>query len=87
MTESETTKKFNCPKIGLGTCNLKEIEEVVYESIKDGTRLIDTASFYKNEEKLEEELKKPSVKELLKEKIYLWLQNVGLLKKVIQKKL
>ena len=58
MTESETTKAFNCPKIGLGTCNLKEIEEVVFESIKEGTRLIDTASIYKNEEQIGRGIKK-----------------------------
>ena len=41
-----------CPLIGLGTCNLKEIEDVVYQSIIDGTRLIDTASRYNNEEEV-----------------------------------
>ena len=39
-----------CPIIGLGTCAISNVEEVVYQSIKDGTRLIDTASIYKNEE-------------------------------------
>ena len=39
-----------CPIIGLGTCAINNVEEVVYQSIKDGTRLIDTASIYKNEE-------------------------------------
>jgi len=58
MTQSENEKPFNCPKIGLGTCNLKEIEEVVYESIKDGIRLIDTASCYKNEEQVGRGIKK-----------------------------
>ena len=58
MTESETTKAFNCPKIGLGTCNLKEIEEVVFESIKDGTRLIDTAAIYRNEEEVGKGIKR-----------------------------
>ena len=38
-----------CPIIGLGTCAINNVEEVVYQSIKDGTRLIDTASIYKNE--------------------------------------
>ena len=41
-----------CPIIGLGTCNLKQIEDVVYQSIIDGTRLIDTASRYNNEEEV-----------------------------------
>ena len=59
MTESkEKEALFECPKSGLGTCNLKEITEVVYESIKDGTRLIDTASFYKNEEEIGKGIKK-----------------------------
>ena len=41
---------LSCPMIGLGTCAISNVEEVVYQSIKDGTRLIDTASIYKNEE-------------------------------------
>ena len=41
-----------CPIIGLGTCAINNVEEVVYQSIKDGTRLIDTASIYKNEEEV-----------------------------------
>ena len=46
--ESEI-KKIEIPNIGIGTSNMKNIEEVVYQSIKDGVRLIDTASMYKNE--------------------------------------
>ena len=38
------------PNIGIGTSNMKNVEEVVYQAIKDGVRLIDTASAYKNEE-------------------------------------
>ena len=56
MSQSEVA--FNCPKIGLGTCNLKEIEQVVYQSIKDGVRLIDTASKYENEEQVGKGIKK-----------------------------
>lgn len=37
------------PLIGLGTFLQKNVEEVVYESIKSGTRLIDTASIYECE--------------------------------------
>ena len=48
-----TTKKLNnnleIPLIGLGTSRVKNAEEVVYHSIKDGVRLIDTALLYKNE--------------------------------------
>lgn len=43
---------LNCPIIGLGTTRMKNVTEVVYQSIKDGTRLIDTASRYKNEEEV-----------------------------------
>ena len=57
MTENEQ-KEINWPSMGLGTFNLKEIEEVVYQSIKDGTRLIDTASGYKNEEQVGKGVKK-----------------------------
>ena len=52
MAESKTVKLNNgllCPTIGLGTTLMKNVEEVVYQSIKDGTRLIDTASRYDNE--------------------------------------
>ena len=45
-------EKIKIPKIGVGTCNMKNIEEVLYQSIKDGIRLIDTASRYKNEEEV-----------------------------------
>ena len=40
------------PNIGIGTSNMKNVEEVLYQSIKDGVRLIDTASMYKNEEQV-----------------------------------
>ena len=40
------------PKIGLGTTMMKNVSEVVYESIKSGVRLIDTASRYRNEEEV-----------------------------------
>ena len=53
MVDSVKTLKLNndltCPIIGLGTTRMKDVEEVVYQSIKDGTRLIDTASKYENE--------------------------------------
>ena len=57
-----TTKKLNnnleIPLIGLGTSRVKDIEEVVYHSIKDGVRLIDTALLYKNEEEIGEGIKR-----------------------------
>ena len=53
MSGINKTVKLNngiiCPIIGLGTTRMKNVEEVVYQSIKDGTRLIDTASKYENE--------------------------------------
>ena len=42
----------NLPKIGLGTFNMGNVEstcEIIYNSIKDGTRLIDTAAVYGTE--------------------------------------
>jgi diketogulonate reductase-like aldo/keto reductase len=40
------------PRVGLGTYAIPNIEEVVYQSIKDGVRMIDTASIYKNEKEV-----------------------------------
>ena len=37
------------PTIGLGTAYMSNVAEVVYSSIKDGTRLIDTAAVYGTE--------------------------------------
>ena len=42
----------NLPKIGLGTYNMGNVEstcEIIYNSIKDGTRMIDTAAVYGTE--------------------------------------
>ena len=54
---SKTIAKFfefngaKVPSVGLGTAFMtSDISEVVYSSIKDGTRLIDTASKYGSEE-------------------------------------
>ena len=50
------TKKLNnglnIPLMGLGTSRIVPAEDIVYYSIKDGTRLIDTAFNYKNEDKV-----------------------------------
>ncbi len=55
-------RKVIIPCIGLGTCNMKnendKVEEVVYQSIKDGVRLIDTSSRYGNEEGVEKGIDK-----------------------------
>jgi D-xylose reductase len=42
------------PRIGLGTFKIENTAEVVYGSIKDGVRLIDTASVYQNEKQVGE---------------------------------
>ena len=46
----EPSNEIKIPNIGIGTANMQNVEEVVYQAIKDGVRLIDTASMYKNEE-------------------------------------
>ena len=63
----EKTTKLNngliIPSIGSGS-NENTTEEIIYQSIKTGTRLIDTASAYKNETEVGKGIKKA-----LKEKI------------------
>ena len=62
MVDIPKTLKLNndltCPFMGLGTTGMQNIEEVVYNSIKDGTRLIDTASKYRNEVEVGKGIKK-----------------------------
>ena len=62
MADSPKSLKLNngllCPLMGLGTTRMKNVEEVVYQSIKDGTRLIDTASKYNNEVEVGKGIKK-----------------------------
>ena len=48
----DLNNSFKIPKIGLGTWLCKSSEEVTYESIKCGIRLIDTASRYGIEEEV-----------------------------------
>ena len=50
--------KVQIPNIGIGTSHMNNVEEVIYQSIKDGVRLIDTASMYKNEEEVGKGIKK-----------------------------
>ena len=56
------TRKLNngleMPLIGLGSSRISNIVDVVYGSIKDGLRLIDTAFKYGNEEEIGKGLKK-----------------------------
>ena len=42
-------KEAKIPTIGLGTAYMSNVADVVYSSIKDGTRLIDTAAVYGTE--------------------------------------
>ena len=54
--ESRNTK---IPSIGIGTALMtSDISEVIYSSIKDGTRLIDTASRYGSEEAIGKGIKR-----------------------------
>ena len=46
------------PTIGLGTAYMSNVAEVVYSSIKDGTRLIDTAAVYGTESGVGKGIKK-----------------------------
>ena len=48
----ESSNEIKIPNIGIGTANMQNVEVVVYQAIKDGVRLIDTASMYKNEEQV-----------------------------------
>ena len=40
---------YEMPRMGLGTYAVKNLDEIVYQSIKDGIRMIDTAKLYENE--------------------------------------
>ena len=80
------TKKLNnnlnIPLIGLGTSRIKNVEEVVYHSIKDGVRLIDTALSYKNEEDIGKGIKKAINEGIVKrEELFivdkLWIDDRG----------
>ena len=49
---------FEIPIMGLGTHRIENCAEVIYSSIKDGVRLIDTATRYGNEEEVGKGIKK-----------------------------
>ncbi len=57
---------LECPIIGVGTCNIKNVAEVIYQSIKDGTRLIDTAAKYENEEEVGKGIKRAIEENIVK---------------------
>ena len=62
--ESQKTK---VPSLGLGTAYMTtDISEIVYSSIKDGTRLIDTAAVYGSEEGVGKGVKKAIKEGLIK---------------------
>lgn len=37
------------PRLGMGTCLVEDLPNIIYESIKNGLRMFDTAMFYNNE--------------------------------------
>jgi diketogulonate reductase-like aldo/keto reductase len=58
---------LKCPTIGQGTHFVKNvIADVVYQSIKDGVRLIDTASIYNDEEEVGQGIKKALDEKIVK---------------------
>ena len=73
MMESEEKPKeiklnnnFTCPLLGIGTSHMKNEADVIYQSIRDGTRLIDTASKYQNEEEVGKGIKKAIEDDIVK---------------------
>ena len=70
------------PYIGLGSSRIQNIVDVIYYSIKDGLRLIDTAFYYKNEEEIGKGLKKVLDEGIVKrEELFiigkLWIDHRG----------
>ena len=51
-------KLVNIPSIGIGTAYMSSVSEVIFSSIKDGTRLIDTAAVYGTESGVGKGIKK-----------------------------
>ena len=51
-------EKIKIPLMGLGTHRIENAADVIYHSIKDGVRLIDTATRYGNEEQVGKGIKK-----------------------------
>ena len=68
---------LTCPIIGLGTTEMKN-DEVIYQSIKDGTRLIDTASSYKNEEEVGKGIKRAIDDNLVKREDLFVVTKLGI---------
>lgn len=60
------------PLCGLGCFNLNNTSQVVYEAIKNGIRLFDTAKFYKNEKEIGEGIAKALSEKIVKrEELYI----------------
>lgn len=71
---------YTCPVIGLGTCQSNNAE-LIYQSIKDGTRLIDTASGYKNEEQVGLGIKKALDDGIVKRDDLFVITKLGIIEK------
>ena len=68
---------LTCPTIGLGTTEMKN-DEVIYQSIKDGTRLIDTASSYQNEVEVGKGIKRAIEDNLVKREDLFVITKLGI---------
>lgn len=83
---------IDMPRVGLGTYAIKELPTVIYESIKDGLRMFDTASYYKNEKEVGEGVNKAIADGLVKrEDLFvvtkLWVEDKHQPEVAIQKSL
>jgi diketogulonate reductase-like aldo/keto reductase len=68
---------LTCPIIGLGTTSMKN-DEVIYQSIKDGTRLFDTASCYQNEEEVGKGIKRALDENIVKREDLFIITKMGI---------
>lgn len=91
MNTIELNNGVVMPQLGYGVYQIpaEQTAEAVYQAIKAGYRLIDTAAVYGNEKKQGKELRERLKKALLQEKSYLSLLNYLSYKhlKTVQKKL
>ena len=80
-----TTIKLNngyeMPRIGLGTAGVKDVSNIVYESIKDGLRMIDTAEIYGNEKEIGEGINKALSEGLVKREELFIVTKLWILRK------
>lgn len=91
MNTIELNNGVVMPQLGYGVYQIpaEQTAEAVYQAIKAGYRLIDTAAVYGNEKETGEELRERLKKASLQEKSYLSLLNYLSYKhlKTVQKKL